>query len=797
MTTRPATPKLVEFLPSEGGPATPKLVESPPSEGRSRREFLRRSGALVVTVGVSALEPFALEQGRGGAGGGQRSQVDARQLDAWIGIAADGRVTAHTGKCELGQGMQTAQMQLIAEELSVALDRVTLIMCDTSVCPDQGTTSGSQSHPANFNHANLALACATAREALVDLAAARLGVPREQIAVEDGAASVSGDRSKKVTYGELVSGRALSLPLNPNAKRKSPNAWKVLGISAPRTDLPTMVAGQLEFVQNVRVPGMVHGAVVRPPEVGATLVSVDEESVRGLPGVVKVVVRKNFVGVVAEKPWQAIQAATSLKAAWSAGAGLPRHTDFYDYLRKQPSRDALVADSGDVEQSVARAATIVKATYRHPYQMHGSMGTSCAVADVQPDRVTIWSSTQSAYPTRAGVATLLGVPAERVRIVFTRGSGCYGINGADTVAYDAALLSSAVGRPVRVQLSRKDEMAWENYGFAYVIDQRVALDGTGNIIAWEHESWYPSLGGRPGYDTPGNVVTGMLAGFQPVPFAPRSPAPAPAGRFNNGSNAAPSYVTGCVGGACGGTGIVKSERVLTHTIRSPFFTGPLRSPSRLQNTFAHESFMDEIAARVTADPVEYRLRHLRDPRLVDVVKVAAKAAGWETRPSPRPAGARAGGRGIACVLYEGDNGYCALVAEVDVDRASGRIAVKRFVAAQDCGPISSPDGMKNQLEGGVLQGMSRALGEEVTWDDRKVTSVDWRTYRSLTLGADVPAIESVLINRPEAEAMGAGETTITLVAAAIGNAVFDATGVRLREVPFTPECVKAALSEKI
>jgi CO/xanthine dehydrogenase Mo-binding subunit len=235
--------------------------------------------------------------------------------------------------------------------------------------------------------------------------------------------------------------------------------------------------------------------------------------------------------------------------------------------------------------------------------------------------------------------------------------------------------------------------------------------------------------------------------------------------------------------------------VLTHTIRSPFFTGPLRSPSRLQNTFAHESFMDEIAARVNVDPVEYRLRHLRDPRLVDVVKAAAKAAAWDARPSPRTAqGTLAHGRGIACVLYEGDNGYCALVAEVDVDRGSGRIAVKRLVAAQDCGPISSPDGMKNQIEGGALQGMSRALGEEVTWDDRKVTSVDWRTYRSLTLGADVPSIESVLINRPDGEAMGAGETTITLVAAAIGNAVFDATGVRLRTVPFRADRVKAAMT---
>jgi CO/xanthine dehydrogenase Mo-binding subunit len=366
------------------------------------------------------------------------------------------------------------------------------------------------------------------------------------------------------------------------------------------------------------------------------------------------------------------------------------------------------------------------------------------------------------------------------------------------VSYDAAVLSQAVGRPVRVQLSRQDEMAWENYGFAYVIDQRVALDRNGNIVAWDCESWNPALGGRPGYETPGNVVTGTLLGFAPAAFVPRDAAPAPT-TFNNGSNAAPSYVTGCVGRACGGTGTVKSERVLTHTIRSPFFTGPLRSPNRLQNTFAHESFMDELAARVKADPIEYRLRHLRDPRLIDVVKAAAKGANWQTRPSPRP-GARSTrltpGRGFACVLYEGDNGYCAMVAEVEVDQSSGRILVKRLVGSQDCGPISSPDGMRNQIEGGALQGLSRALGEAVTWDGTKVTSIDWRTYHSLTLGADVPVIESVLINRPDEEAMGAGETTITLTAAAIGNAIFDATGARIREVPFTPERVRQALAAR-
>ena len=760
------------------------------SAGFSRRDFLRGTGALIVTFSAAGLsEGLAFGQA-------PRGLVDAGQLDSWLAVAADGSVTAYTGKCELGQGMMTVQTQLVAEELSLPVARVRLMMCDTSMAPDQGTTSGSQSSPTNFNARNLALAAATAREALLQRASARLALPVDQLVASDGSIVAKGDRSKRVSYGDLVGGQKWSMPLSRTARRKPAGEWTVLGTSVPRVDMPAMATGRFEFVHNVHVDGMVHGAVVRPPAVGATLVSVDEHSLDGLAGVIKIVVKQNFVGVVCQKPWQAVQAARALKVTWTRGSGLPDASSFYDFMRRQPSRDALVVDSGDVDRTLGQAGTIVRATYLHPYQMHGSIGSSCAVADVSGGRATIWSPTQSAYPVRNTAAMILGMPADNVRVIFTRGSGCYGINGADTVSFDAAVLSQAVERPVRIQLSRQDEMAWENYGFAYVIDQRVALDRDGTIVAWDCESWNASLGGRPGYDTPGNVITGTLLGFAPAAFAPRATAPPPTA-FNNGSNSAPSYVTGCVGASCGGTGVVKSERVLTHTIKSPFFTGPLRSPSRLQNTFAHESFMDELAARVKADPIAYRLRHLRDPRLIDVVKAAAKAAAWDTRPSPRPGRAATGiarGRGFACVLYEGDNGYCAMVLEADVDLASGQIRVTRIVGSQDCGPISSPDGMKNQIEGGALQGMSRALGEAVTWDDTKVTSVDWRTYHSLTLGAQVPVIESVLINRPDEEAMGAGETTITLTAAALGNAVFDATGARLREVPFTPERVKQALA---
>ncbi len=764
----------------------------------SRRQFLKDSGVLIV--GFSSVSALADAVAGGQGPFATQDRRVARQLDSWLAISADGRVTAYTGKCELGQGIYTAQAQLVAEELSVPLSRVSLIQCDTSVTPDQGTTSGSQSTPTNFNEANLAQACATAREALLRLGSAQFGVPVDQLTVVDGVVGVQGDASRWAGYGDLVGGKKFNLTLSPTAKRRSAGGWRVLGKPAPRLDMAAMATGAFEFVHNVRLPGMLHGRVVRPPAVGAALVSVDESSIRDLSGVVKVVVRKNFVGVVAAKPWQAIQAARQLKATWSSGVDLPGQRDFYQHLRsQQPSRDTLLVNSNDVDEQLTRSATVLKATYLHPYQMHGSVGSSCAVADVQNGRATIWSPTQSAYPTRSGSALLLGLPVENVRVIFTRGSGCYGINGADTVSYDAALLSQAVGKPVRVQLSRQDEMAWENYGVAFVIDQRVGVDGTGAILAWDYEGWSPTLGGRPGYDRPGNVITGQLVGFEAAPFNPRTPAPAPGGSFNNNSNAAPSYVAGCVGGRCGGAGTVKSERVLMHAVASPFFTGPLRSPSRLQNTFAHESFMDEIASHLKVDPVAYRLRHLSHARLRHVVQEAAAAAKWVARPSPKPDVARTGiasGRGISCVAYEGDNGYVAMVAEVDVDQTSGRVTATRFFVAQDCGPISNPDGIRNQIEGGALQGLSRALGEQVTWDEHRVTSIDWRTFHSLSLGADVPTIESVLINRTDVAATGAGETAITIVAAAIGNAVFDATGARIREVPFTPERVKAALDAR-
>jgi len=758
----------------------------------SRRDFLKASGVLVVSFSAAAtIESLAIVQGPFDT---HQSHIDPARLDSWLAIASDGTVTAYTGKCDFGQGMYTVQTQLVAEELCVPLDSVKLIQCDTSVTPDQGTTSGSQSTPTNFNTRNLAQAAATAREALLAMAARKMAVAADELTIENG--TITAKDSRHVSYGDLIRGKRFDLMVSATAKRRSQAEWNVLGKPILSLDRVALMTGTFEFVHNVHVPRMVHGRVVRPPEVGATVASVDESSVQQIPGVIEVVVRKNFVGVVAEKQYQAAQAVARLKVNWKPGAGLPNQADFYAKMPQQPSHDVMLVDSKDVNEKLRAATYVLHATYSHPYQAHGSIGSSCAVADVQADHATVWSATQSAYPTQHGVSALTGLPIEKVHVVFVRGAGCYGINAADTVSYDAALLSQAVGRPVRVQLTRKDEFISENYGSACVIEQWAGVDGSGAITAWSCEAWSAGLGGRPGYDRPGNVITGMLAGFEPERITPQK-AGEPSEELRNRNNAVPSYLAGCIAGKCGGAGSIRSERVLTRTVDSPFFTGPLRSPLRLQNTFAHECFMDEICTHIREDPIQQRLKYLRDARMIDVVKAAAKAANWETRPSPKSGNSGGGivvGRGIACVAYEGDNGYAALVCEAEIDQPTGVLRPKRFVIAHDCGPISNPDGLRNQIEGGILQGMSRALGEEITWDDRKVTSIDWESYHSLYLGIELPIIEVVLINRPSVEATGAGETAITLVAAAIGNAVFDATGGRIRAVPFTPDRVKVAIA---
>lgn len=787
---------------SQTAQMTPDAWEALQNAPFHRRDFFKGLGALVIGFSVAGTQQEAAAQSAG-VPGPPYAAIPVNQTDSWIAIAEDETIHAYSGKCDFGQGFRTVQTQLIAEELGVPINRIHLMICDTAYTPDQGVSSGSQGSPTQFGPSALRQALATAREALFKMASEQLKVPVSDLSAVNGLVSVSSDPSRGMTYGKLVAGKKFNLTVSSTAKYKDPATYTVLGKSVPRFDVPPKVTGEFEYVQSVRLPGMLHGKVVRPPSPGAKVVSVDESSVRGMPGNVRVVVKNDFVGVVADRDWFALKAAEALKVTWSKGDTLPAFDGIYDFMKKQPTRKAYIVNSGDVDGQLKGAKRTFAATYLHPFQMHGSMGTSCAVADVTGTGTTgvatIYSATQGVYPLRDSVANVLGIPRTNIRVIHKEGSGCYGINGADTVSYDAALLSQAVGKPVRVQFTRKDEnVAGENYGPAYVINLKAGVDEKGQIQAWDYEGWTFSKGGRPNANNPGNIPTGALVGMA-TPAVVANTTPTMPAAFSNNSNAAPAYGTGTVAGNSGSTGTINHERVLVHTIQSPFFTGPLRSPNRLQNSFANEAFMDEIASGLGEDPVQYRLRHLRDERMIDALKEVAKAANWQTRPSPKRGNARTGkvtGRGVSVLLYEGDNGYSGLVAEVEVDQDTGKVVVTRFVISQDSGPVSNPDGLKNQMEGGTLQGMSRALREEVKWDDLAVLGVDWRRYPVFQFGEFVPEMVSVPINRLDVRQDGAGEGAITIVAAVLSNAIFDATGARVRQVPFTPDRVLEALKTR-
>jgi CO/xanthine dehydrogenase Mo-binding subunit len=771
--------------------------------GSSRRGFLKSAGLLIVGFNVAGDAGKLLAQSTASPTG----LVDATQVDSWLSIAADGNITAYSGKIEFGQGFSTVQTQLIAEELFVPVSRVTVIFGETGITPDQGVTSGSQSTVTEFGPTGLRQAVDTARDALFQMASQQLGVPTSQLTVQNGVFTVmGGDPSKQVSYGQLLQGKRFNLTVNKASVPKDPRNYTVLGTSVPRLDLPAKATGQFQYVQHVRLPGMLHGKVVRAPVVGAKVVSVDQGSVAGMPGNVQVVVKSDFIGVVADTEWNAIQAVSKLAVKRSAGDTLPDQSSLYTWMQQQASADSLIVDSGDTDPTLAKAAKTVSAQYLYPFQMHGALASSCAVADVQggtgsSGTATIYSATQGVYPQRDSVALVLGIPLANVQVIFTEGSGCYGLNGNDSVSFDAALLSQALGKPVRVQYSRKDEMtSADAFGPAHIASLKAGVDATGQLIAWSFEGWSLEKGDRPNATTPGNIISGALAGFPTPPLVPAA-AKAPT-TFSNNTNAAAAYITGAVAGKpAGGTGTVASQKVLSHLVASPFFTGPLRSPDRLQNTFTNESFMDEVAAAMSVDPVQYRLRHLSDPRLIAVLNATVDLANWLARPSPKPGNSKTGvvtGRGVSCVLYEGDNGYSAMVAEVSVDQATGIVTVTRLIAGQDSGPVSNPDGLRNQMEGGALQGLSRAIHEEVEWNavSGTITSLDWKTYPVFAFGDPLPEINTVILSPFEVPQTGAGECTITTVAAAIGNAIFDATGARMRQAPFSPARVLAALAAK-
>jgi nicotinate dehydrogenase subunit B len=756
------------------------MIEKP----HSRKDFLKGSGALIVAfsvpLGAGASRARAATAAIGPA------LIDATQIDSWVVVGQDGRVRIHTGKVELGTGLRTAQMQIAADELDVALSSIDLLESDTWFTPDQGTTSGSQSIKTNYP-AGLRQACAEARQALVNLGAQKLGVPASSLKTENGAVVSTSDATKKATYGELIGGQRFNLRISGRAPMKKPAEHKLVGRSIRHVDIEAKVKSKQEYIHNVKVPGMLHGRVVRPPGMNATLVSVDGFPKR-IPDLVKVVVEKDFVGVVCRTEAGAIKAAETIKVTWKDPGGIPKsHDELYARMRTMPAQVRLLANDGDVGKAMASAAQVVEATYYYPYQLHGSMGPSCAIADVKKDEVTIWSPTQGVYPLRQATARMLGLTNQQVHVIYKEGSGCYGLNGADTASLDAAVMSKHVGAPVRVQWDRGDEHVWEHYGTPMIMTIRGGLDASGNLIAWDFENLQASKGGRPGNVGAANLPTGQLIGLRLAPRTAQAPNALPLGADN--SNTEAGYLKD-------EEGLVPNARVIAKTVDSPFFTGPLRSPARIQNTFANESFIDELAHAAKVDPVAYRLRYLGDERLAHCVRVAAKAAGWETRTSPKKAstGDIATGRGIAAMQYEGEDGYAATVVEVEVNKKTGKVRVTRVVCSHDVGIIINPAGIRAQIEGNVVHGVSRALKEEVVLDGKTSKSTDWESYQVLRF-TELPEIKIALINRPNESPTGSGENAMTAIPAAVANAIFDATGARIRRLPLTPARVKAALKE--
>jgi nicotinate dehydrogenase subunit B len=693
-------------------------------------------------------------------------------LDDWIAIEKDGTITAFSGKVELGTGVRTALAQIVAEELEVPLERVHMVMGDTARTPDEGYTAGSMT--ISGSGTALRNASAEARRAMLEMAAKRLDTTSDELVVREEVIVVLRDPKRSVTYAELMGGKPFNLQVTNKAPLKSPEAYRIVGKSMPREDLPPKVTGGSAFIHDLKVPGMYHARVVRPPNPASKLISLDEDSVKDIPGLIKVFQRGNFIGVVAEREEQAIQAAKQLKVKWQEAPAYPRMEDLFSALRKQPTEDSLLVEKGDFKKAFAGAVKQLHSTYYQPFHAHASIGPSCAVADVQGDQVTVWASTPGPFPLSGALAQLLNLPPENIHLIFVEGAGSYGQNGADDVAADAVILSQAVGKPVRVQWTREDEFIWEPKSPAMVMEVYGGLDAQGNVVAWDYHVWSPSHVARARFA--GQLVTAQLLSGQPAPQS----------RFSFGAerNAPTNYA-------------FPVQRVTVHYLRDSLLrASSFRSLGGAENTFANESFMEELAAAAGVDAVEYRLRYLTEPREREVLQAAAKKAGWESHPSPRKdASQSAEGRGVAFARYENDQAIVACIAEVQVDRTSGIVRVKRIVLAHDCGLIINPDGVKNQIEGNVIQSLSRALKEEVKFNEMRITSKDWETYPILTF-SEVPEIEIVLINRPDQSAVGAGEPATVTTAAAVANAIFDATGIRLRQIPFTPERVLASLSDR-
>ena len=751
----------------------------------SRRAVLMGAGALVVSVGA----PLSVETliGLNSAyAQGTKPPLTPDQLSSYIAVNADGTVSAFFGKMDMGHGLFVAIGQMVAEELDVPFKAVKVYMGDTATSVNQGGASGSTG--IQFGGKQMRMAAAEARRVLLDMAAEKLGTPAAQLIVVNGTVSAAFNRDKKTSYAELIGGKYFNVQLDWNkqmgnalyapgkAQPKKHTEHKIVGKPIKREDVAPKVFAQEYFVTDIKVPGMVHGRMIRPAVAGQVPVKIDESSIKGIPGA-KVVWDKGFLGVVADKEWDAIKAAETLKVEWSqVNPPFPDQTTLYDHIRKAPVRKAQVdKQNGNVDDAFKSAARVIEAEYEWPFQSHACMGPACALIEIKDGKVDCWSGSQKTHFVQLGLAAQLGVPPANVHVRWIPGPGCYGRNDADDCAADCAVLAKAVGKAVRLQYSRNEGTGWDPKGPASVHKARAAIDAQGNVIAYEFMSKGFS---RIDVNTNGSRLHDTLAGHTlGVELKPGENFGVPAESYE-----------------------FANKKMGWETIpplldrASPLRGAHLRDPVGPQIHFASESFMDEVAAATNQDPIEFRLKHVKDPRDQAVIKAAAQKFGWDTRPSPSRSqtGTKVAGRGIA---YSQRNGTkVAVIAQVEVDRTTGKIWAKKFTVAHDCGQIINPDGLEKCIEGNIIQGISRTLWEEVKFDNKSVTSVDWMTYPILDITETPETIDFALINHPDQPPTGAGEPSIRPVAAAIANAIFDATGVRIRRVPFSPDRVKQALS---
>jgi len=725
------------------------------------RRRLLATGALTLAFHIGPAWPQGGDKRAGKQGDKQANKLPGSLdkepwLDAWIRIDADNRVTVFTGKAELGQGIKTALLQVAAEELQVAPARITLVTADTGRTPDEGYTAGS--HSMQDSGTALRHAAAEVRTILTSMAAQRLQVPVASLTLADGMLTAADGR--RVTYGELLEGRQLHRRADGKATPREARLHTVAGKALRRVDIPAKVGGGIAYVHDLRLPKMVHARVVRPPAPGARLLGVDTAAVARLPGVLKVVRDGRFLAVIADGEYRAVKAAAALAAAarWETPATLPAQLSLRDQVLSQSAQALPILERG----TAPTGGRTLRATFTRPFQLHGAIGPSCAIARFDAGRYTVWTHSQGVFPLRAALAELLGVDEETVRCIHAEGSGCYGHNGADDVAADAALLARAFpGRPVRVQWMREDEHGWEPLGPGMVATVEATLDARGAIAWWNYEVWSPSHNTRPG--KAGNL---LAATHLARPFTPPPAKPIPQPEGSGDRNAIPYYV-------------LPQARVVHHFQPHSFLrTSALRSLGAYCNVFAIESFMDELAQAANADPVAFRLRHLDDPRALEVVRLAASRFGWDGyRAGPRRA------RGFAFARYKNLAAYCAIALEVEVARETGFARITRAVAAVDCGEVVNPDGVRNQIEGGIVQSASWTLLEQVRFDQTQVLTRDWAAYPILRFNQVPERIEVHLVDRPGMPFLGTGEASQGPAAAALANAMAGACKVRLRDLP--------------